>query len=856
MVKRLLAVTTGVTMLGATAMGAMAASLDNYPNDFVTDGVFDGYFVVGENAATVDNLAMTDIAAGMRYMAAGGASTVTVEGDAWMVGTSAKFLEMADTDATSVSDQPGETFYNISTFIGDEELGGLVDGTWSTNENDYNFQQFLFFDDTSNDHTIVKYSENDDDVTADHLYFENGKQIGRYKLEFTSTAQSDITDANGAADTTGAYLDDFEDTTLDMFGKSYSVVQARRPTAASGGGAKLILMAGATADTLLEGESKSYTIDGKDYEVTLSYVDSTFAKFVVNGETTNKIADGGTFVLSDKTEVGVSDVLYQGYAGGIHSASFFLGASKLELQDTSVATATSSHEMKVGSESIDGADVIISGTDDNTTFSITTIEVNMTAQDNYFVGAGEKLSDVILAAGDEKELLMGNAFEVEYHGLTEEDTHDIMLKKSSARRYELRIFDGDDNAIDLPVAYAEAAWNFTFGKESGTNTNGNREALVISESEQIFKKDYFLLTAGTPSAGSAKSYLLQYSGADDVDKSSPKIKFKNMGSGETLEYSVSNSTTRATIKLGGYSFIVNATSDPGTGDDWQIRVDLGGDGSIGANQINAVDSYGAQFAFVLNTTKYGATSSTGQTEANQTYVMITQSTPNADDYDNQLPTNIVLNMTGVTSDPEMRSTISGYTLLAPDGVTDVTYGYTAMGSFITFNEPSSDPDEFTLNYPKEQMLPQVYFTTGATTSALAGGGTSTPVTVTVDATKLDVEVADVSAQNLIVVGGPCINSVAADLLGSSMDYPACTEGFKPGTARIKMFDNGDNVAMLVAGYTGDETRVAGKVVAQRYSELSGEEVEVEGTSWSSATIGAPTVVEEVMADETTEETTE
>ena len=62
MVKRLFAVGAGAAMLGATAMGAMAADLSNYPDAFVTDGAFDGYFVVGENAKAIDNLAAIDIA--------------------------------------------------------------------------------------------------------------------------------------------------------------------------------------------------------------------------------------------------------------------------------------------------------------------------------------------------------------------------------------------------------------------------------------------------------------------------------------------------------------------------------------------------------------------------------------------------------------------------------------------------------------------------------------------------------------------------------------------------------------------------------------------------------------------------
>ncbi|MEK6900653.1 MAG: hypothetical protein AABX05_06005, partial [Nanoarchaeota archaeon] len=108
----------------------------------------------------------------------------------------------------------------------------------------------------------------------------------------------------------------------------------------------------------------------------------------------------------------------------------------------------------------------------------------------------------------------------------------------------------------------------------------------------------------------------------------------------------------------------------------------------------------------------------------------------------------------------------------------------------------------------------------------------------VDATNLDSEVADVKAQNLVVVGGPCVNTVAAELLGSPAD---CTEGFTPGKARVKLFEHANgNLAMLVAGYSGADTRLAGKVVANRASELMGKEVVVEGTTYADATISAPT----------------
>src|SRR3989338_8464898 len=127
MVKRLFAVGAGATMLGATAMGALAADLGNYPDMFVTDGTFNGFFVVGEAAASVDNLAMTDIAASMKYNKPdSGASAVTVEGDAWLVGTSSKRFELANSNASDTS-VIGETIRDIATFIGDDELQALAD---------------------------------------------------------------------------------------------------------------------------------------------------------------------------------------------------------------------------------------------------------------------------------------------------------------------------------------------------------------------------------------------------------------------------------------------------------------------------------------------------------------------------------------------------------------------------------------------------------------------------------------------------------------------------------------------------------------------------------------------------------
>ena len=875
MVKRLFAVGTGVVMLGATAMGAMAADLGNYPGMFVKDGVFDGYFVVGENAASVDNLAMTDIAASMK-VASGSTTTTSVEGDAWRVGTSAKFLELANSNA-STSSIVGKTFKDISNFIGEDELGALADGTWSTNEADYDFQQFLFFDSESTDgqdqNRIVKFTENDDDVTADNLFFKSSRQIARYKLEFTSTAQSDVTDSSGSSDTTGTYLDDFENTHLTFMGQDYTVVLARRSTTttANPGGnpsVKLTLMGGATTDTLMEGESQTYTLGDTEYDIALTYVDDTNAKFTVNGESTNKLSVGETHILSDDTEVGVSEVLYQSYAGGVHSATFFVGASKLVLEDTDVTVVASPKKVKVGSEDIDGTAIFITGTDDNSTFSISTIEINMTADDDYFVGVGEKLSDVIAVADEEKEVLMNGGFDIEYLGLEDQDTHDIRLKSSSSRKYKLQLFDGDGNQVDLPLIYADTQYNLSVGENSQlATTRANEKRLVLNESAigvnvyPIYKDDYFVVNSGDSSSGAAKSYLLQYKGSDKSDDTGPRIKFKNMGSGETLEYSATTATsteTVATIKLGGYSFLVQNASVQ-TSDDYQIVVDLDGSGTASdGSLITFVDSYGSEWTFLDHAQPIskaysgdGAGGDGNSTTAD--FFTVTQSTPNTADYDIVEPNGLVINITGAAG-PELRAALTGVTLVTPDGETEVSYGYTSMGSKIQFNQPSGDADELTFTYPDEQVLPQVYFTSGATATSSSASGDMVSVEI-VDATKLDSEVADATAQNLVVVGGPCVNTVAAELLGNPAD---CAEGFTPGKARVKLFENGDYVAMLVAGYSGADTRLAGKVIANtdKVTAAGGMEVEIEGTTTADAVVGAPSAVEEVVEEVMEEETTE
>ena len=88
-IKRVAAMSTGALMLGATALGAVAATdLGDYPAPFVADGQWGALVVVGSGANAADIVGATDIVGRLAQEAVSpvsGTGTTVVTG-----GTSAK----------------------------------------------------------------------------------------------------------------------------------------------------------------------------------------------------------------------------------------------------------------------------------------------------------------------------------------------------------------------------------------------------------------------------------------------------------------------------------------------------------------------------------------------------------------------------------------------------------------------------------------------------------------------------------------------------------------------------------------------------------------------------------------------
>ena len=812
-IKRIVALGTGATMVGATFLGAMAAAdLADYPSPFIKDGKFSGVLVVGDKAAAEDIIGVTDILGSLQFSATkkvGGTVTagVSVEGDSWKVGTSSKKLEIGERLDAGIS---YETFQNITKFIDDTELKALSSGEVVTNKGTAKYNQYLRFSALNSEYVI--FTENDDDVLADFVYIKSGTTIAKYDMEFTSSLDSDVEDSSGNSDTTGLFLGDLEDETITLLGREYSMVKARRTSISSDDSVELTLMGGAVKDVLQEGETKTYTISGKDYEVTVTAITDSapiVAKFSINGESTKSLSDGSTDKLSDGTEIGVSDII-PNEAGDVtlDLVEFYIGAQKVFLKDTEIQDdEESSNSLEIGSEKIDDAYVVIKGSNDNSTVKIDNIIINVTAEDDFYVPVGGMLSELM----DEEGALL-DSWDIEYKGLDPSvKVETLKIAPSGSDKYNLEFVDGDGNTAKIPIAYTPSGTALAFGD--------NDDELIINQNQTIKKDDYFVVTDESQNVGDRLTYALRYKGSDKRTESSPQVKFDNLGTGERIERPwkyISAASGGASLQLGGATYnILNVTGDEGN--DFNIQVDLDADGTIvEAGRVKITSKGGAEID--LQNISIGDA------------VQIKIETVDTDDYETLAPSGIHFNITAASGEVGMAE-VGPLNYQTPEGETNVNYAYTALGAKIKWENPTSDPDTITIDYPvKAQKTPQVYVTAGVTTTSVGTGEAVESVTIQkieVGATKLASEVSDLAGQNTLIVGGPCANALAAEAMGNPAD---CAEGFEAGKGMVQLWEHANgNVAIVVAGMTAADTRASAAVLANYgdyEGELTGKKVEV------------------------------
>ena len=170
---------------------------------------------------------------------------------------------------------------------------------------------------------------------------------------------------------------------------------------------------------------------------------------------------------------------------------------------------------------------------------------------------------------------------------------------------------------------------------------------------------------------------------------------------------------------------------------------------------------------------------------------------------------------------------------------DISKSLDLWGTIMSEDASDSDQKIATISYPDEQVYAQLYL--GANSAAITAGTAGTSGTTQLgDVLVKDSEVTSVSTKNLVVVGGSCVNSVAAKLVGGAYCGSMWTEKTGAGSGQFLIQSFGDayttgKVALLVAGYDVSDTANAGKYLRTQTVNTDAS-TKYLGTSATSATL--------------------
>ena len=492
-IKKIVALATGATMVGATIMGAMAADLANYPAPFVEGCGFSGAIVVGEAAAAEDVVGAVDIASALAVSGTttggGTGTTVSATGESVKIETSTNNLAVGET-LTSVQTVP----------LDDGDLPNvLADGTYKNGEsNEYDYEQEIRINPAT---TFTHFADTDyeDKEPTLGIQVARAQELANYTLDFVKSAKSDAVTTAGVAG--GDILEDFEDTQIEIMGKIYDITKARNTS----GTVELTLMGGATRDILEQGQSKTYTLNDKEYEVEVTYINGDDVKLKINGEVTDLMVKSDTYKTTDGTTIGIREVMEE-EAGEVDAdkVEFYLGAEKLTLKD--------GDNLELSDDDVDDIMVYIDETN-GAELELNAITLTWAPDDELFITEAQEA----IFPGLE-------SFKISYEGLTTVAEEVIEIENNGDDMIQLKVpIEGGVVTFDLLTS--NGSWWENVGGEDADEYLITDITAVVEFNRS--KNNYFIVSDST----ARESHLVEVTKIDDTDG----VTFKDVATGTKYE---------------------------------------------------------------------------------------------------------------------------------------------------------------------------------------------------------------------------------------------------------------------------------------------------------------------------------
>jgi len=808
-IKKIIALGMGATMLVGTGAMALATDLSNYPAPFVKDGVFVGKIVIGATAQSIDTVGALDIAASLQRAASttvsSSGSSTTVEGG-YSLDTSSDRIYYGDVFSV---DSVTKTNLNL-----------LSDSSFEDSEgNGYDYTQSIVFK-KSQTKTLGLHTESSVDS---FLAFDLSTSVST-----SSYLYADKVDFNKAVNAT---KDTIIGQKITLFGSEYTFSSE----SVAGTGGKVVLYGSSEEVSITTKDEVTKNVDGKDYTVKVIGFSSSGSKATisVNG-VTDSVSEGSSKTIGGLKIYAKSVSSWNNGIDGF--ATLQLGANKVVLEDGQ-AVAVGSAE-----DSIDGTFVDLVGNAD----SLSAIYIYVNAKDSSGEGS-------YLKAGSAYVDPVFGTFKVSYEGenyaLTDAAKDLVTVQPTGASRIYAKItptggtektvyfdYQGalayDSNRAIISMENASVAENqYTYLTQNSADYTHLVKVKQIkvhatsgyAEFEDVLSGATYKSVEGAFASGNAsldmtvdgKTYkvMLQdnssaapkvgvaYGAADTIY---PTIKLK---SGEVVAF-----VAPVTVSILNTTVINTPT---GT-----ITIPAAAGAAVTA--VYGSDDTGSQFAW--NVTTSAANIATAIAPASSGYPMVLIAEPK--------DTNSRVNFVYVTTTNDSTGVNAGTYGFKGSGAnatgasmadSDTTAGIDYYGTYVTRYNPSGDNDVVVKLYiPSDQAYANVFISPlAAKASSTSSSGAVSLNPISVGMAILDSE-ASLGSKPYIVVGGPCVNTLAATLMGNPAD---CAAGFTEGKAMIKLF--ADQNALLVAGYTGKDTQGACRVLAA-YKDygFSGTELEV------------------------------
>jgi len=328
------------------------------------------------------------------------------------------------------------------------------------------------------------------------------------------------------------------------------------------------------------------------------------------------------------------------------------------------------------------------------------------------------------------------------------------------------------------------------------------------------------------------THVLRY---DAIDTSNRVLTFTDLGIG-TREVAYDSSTNQANFVSAGRTYRMAVSGN-------NLRIDLNGDSAFVNNTEVFVNIKGDGLFDLgsINSGSLNGTLSGSRPVLNSINASLVVSTLEFEE------TN-VNEVTNITIEPraENKITIPSTGIFASSGafhgmvdlgrVETVDLGLSMYGAYFELYNSETEAPDLNIEYPASQREPRVFVAGGlAKINTGVKGASEQIVPIRIGSAHLDSEIADITQFNAVVVGGPCANSISAQLLGRT---EPCWSSVPENKAIIRLIEHeNSNVAMIVAGRSALNTRQACRAVANgEITKINGSSAEVEGIDLGSIAV--------------------